>query len=74
MTVAAGDARVEIRDVLVGEMWLCAVQSNMAMIEDGKTEWLRIGGIADAKSVVRDSANPLLRQFEDDDLHSLNKK
>ena len=66
MLITAGEARVEIRDVLVGEVWLCAGQSNMAMTVDGKTEWLRIGGIAEAKDVVRDSANPLLRQFQVD--------
>jgi sialate O-acetylesterase len=66
MMVATGEARMEVHDVLVGEVWLCAGQSNMAMTVDGKTEWLRIGGIANAKDVVRDSANPLLRQFQVD--------
>ena len=55
-----------VRDVLVGEVWLCSGQSNMAMTVDGQTAWLRIGGIADAKAVVRDSANPLVRQFSVD--------
>lgn len=57
-------AKAEIRDVLVGEVWLCAGQSNMAMTVNGQTAWLRIGGIARAEEVVRDSANPLLRQFQ----------
>lgn len=52
-----------IRDVLVGEVWLCAGQSNMAMTVDGKTAWLHVGGVANAKEVVRESAHPLLRQF-----------
>jgi sialate O-acetylesterase len=60
----AGD-RV-LHNVLVGDVWLCAGQSNMAMTVDGQTAWLRIGGIADAKAVVRDSANPLVRQFSVD--------
>jgi sialate O-acetylesterase len=55
--------KVEVKDVLVGEVWLCAGQSNMAMTVDGQTKWLHVGGIANAKDVVRDSANPLLRQF-----------
>ncbi len=55
--------KVEVRDVVVGEVWLCAGQSNMAMTVDGPTKWLHVGGIANAKDVVRDSANPLLRQF-----------
>jgi sialate O-acetylesterase len=64
MTVSSrSGARVEIGDVLIGEVWLCAGQSNMAMTVDGQTKWLHVGGIADAKEVVRGSANPLLRQF-----------
>ncbi len=50
-------------NVLVGDVWLCSGQSNMAMSVDGPSKWLYIGGIANAKAVVRDSANPLLRQF-----------
>ncbi len=64
--VAMGERgrKVEVRDVVVGEVWLCAGQSNMAMTVDGPTKWLHVGaGIANAKDVVRDSANPLLRQF-----------
>ncbi len=49
--------------MVVGEVWLCAGQSNMAMTVDGPTKWLHVGGITNAKDVVRDSANPLLRQF-----------
>ena len=65
--VASAEAeRVTLHDVLIGEVWLCAGQSNMAMTVNGKTEWLRIGGIANAEEVVRDSANPLLRQFSVD--------
>lgn len=52
-----------IADVLVGEVWLCGGQSNMAMTVDGKTGWLHIGGVLDAKKVVAESANPRIRQF-----------
>jgi sialate O-acetylesterase len=64
LAVEAGEERVVVRDVLVGEVWLCSGQSNMAMTVDGKTAWLHVGGIADAKEVVRRSENPLLRQFK----------
>jgi sialate O-acetylesterase len=55
-----------VRDVLVGEVWLCAGQSNMAMTVDGKTGWLHIGGVLDAKRVVAESANPRVREFHVD--------
>jgi sialate O-acetylesterase len=62
-TVSSGEESISLRDVLVGEVWLCAGQSNMAMTVDGKTAWLHVGGIHDAKRVVETSADNLLRQF-----------
>jgi len=56
-------SRFTLHDVLVGDVWLCSGQSNMAMSMDGKTGWLYIGGVANAKEEVRNSTNPLLRQF-----------
>ena len=54
LSVAAGDKRVTIKDVLVGEVWICSGQSNMEFT---------VGGTHNAKEVI-DSANyPLLRQF-----------
>jgi sialate O-acetylesterase len=63
LTISAGTANISVNDVLVGEVWLCSGQSNMAMTVDGKTAWLHVGGIDDAKAVVKNSADPLLRQF-----------
>jgi len=68
MTVTASNLESEISnlkfaDVLVGDVWLCSGQSNMAMTMDGKTVWLFIGGVANAKEEVRRSPNPLIRQF-----------
>ena len=64
MTVAGSQGgRAVIHDILVGDVWLCSGQSNMAMTVDGRSAWLYIGGIANAKEEVRNSANPLLRQF-----------
>jgi sialate O-acetylesterase len=60
-TASGGERRVA--NVLVGEVWLCSGQSNMAMTVDGKNGWLYIGGIVDAKRVVAESTNPLIRQF-----------
>jgi len=56
-------APTKIGDVLIGDVWLCAGQSNMAMTVDGKTGWLHVGGIANAKKVVRESSNSQVRQF-----------
>ncbi len=63
LTVSSGSESICVRDVLVGEVWLCAGQSNMAMTVDGKTAWLHVGGINDAKKVVQNSADNLLRQY-----------
>jgi sialate O-acetylesterase len=63
LAVTCGTQRVTRTDLLIGEVWLCAGQSNMAMTVDGQTKWLHVGGIAHAKDVVRESANPLVRQF-----------
>ena len=60
---SSGGGMKTIADVLVGEVWLCGGQSNMAMTVDGKTAWLHIGGVLDAKKVVAESANPRIRQF-----------
>jgi sialate O-acetylesterase len=60
---SSGGGTKTVGDVLVGEVWLCGGQSNMAMTVDGKTGWLHIGGVLDAKKVVAESANPRIRQF-----------
>lgn len=43
-----------LSDVLVGEVWLCGGQSNM--------EW-NVGSTIDAEKVIKESANPKIRQF-----------
>ncbi len=62
-TVRTQKERIHLEDVVVGEVWLCSGQSNMAMTVNGDTKWLYVGGIAGAAEVVRNSSNPLLRQF-----------
>ena len=52
--VLEGANRVEIQDVLVGEVWICAGQSNMAFE-------LKLAEGADED--IAKSANPLLRHF-----------
>ncbi|MFC1498113.1 sialate O-acetylesterase, partial [Verrucomicrobiota bacterium] len=45
-------------DILVGEVWLCAGQSNMSAM-GGRTTWTRTGELADMPS----TPNPLVRLF-----------
>ncbi|MFC1499173.1 sialate O-acetylesterase [Verrucomicrobiota bacterium] len=45
-------------DILVGEVWLCAGQSNMSALGD-RTTWTRTGELADMSSFP----NPLVRLF-----------
>lgn len=53
--VVQGRNLITVRDVLVGEVWLCGGQSNM--------EW-PLRGTGGAAQEIAQSANPLLRQFK----------
>lgn len=50
-----GDNELRLADVLVGDVWLCAGQSNM--------QW-GLGGIIDGKEIVAASMNPQLRLLQ----------
>ena len=50
-----GNNKVEIDDVLVGEVWFCSGQSNMEM---------QVGGSKDSKQEVAASNNPRIRHFK----------
>jgi sialate O-acetylesterase len=50
----AGKNRIEYKDVLVGEVWVCSGQSNM--------EWT-LGGLPEAKDDIAAASDPLLRMF-----------
>ena len=52
LTVSSNGATVTASNVLIGEVWLCAGQSNM--------EW-PLAKTANAKSTIENSADPLLR-------------
>jgi sialate O-acetylesterase len=51
---------VAIKNVLIGDVWLCSGQSNMEM-PVGYVSWT--GGALNYEEEVRKSANPLIRQF-----------
>ena len=50
-----GKNEVRVADVIVGEVWLCVGQSNMEM---------KLGATKDAKEVISQTNNPLLRHFK----------
>lgn len=55
LNIAAGDQRVSIKNVLVGEVWICSGQSNM--------EW-SLRDTDQAKEAIAAANFPLIRQFK----------
>jgi sialate O-acetylesterase len=53
MTVS-GQNTLTLKNVLIGEVWICSGQSNMQM---------HVGGTADAAKAIAESANPKLRLY-----------
>jgi len=53
MTVA-GSNTITLKNVLIGEVWICSGQSNMGM---------RVQDCADARKAIADSANPKIRLY-----------
>lgn len=53
-----GQNTITIKDVLVGEVWHCAGQSNMGM---------KLSGVYDFDLVMKESEDPLLRHYRIDD-------
>jgi sialate O-acetylesterase len=49
-----GSNTIELKNVLVGEVWICSGQSNMEM---------GLGGCADAQKHIAESKNPMIRLF-----------
>src|SRR5690606_10680734 len=54
LRVTAGDESIVVRDVMVGEVWLCSGQSNMQMV---------VSAAADAKREIAAADFPGLRMF-----------
>jgi sialate O-acetylesterase len=54
LVLTAGDGKITLVDILVGDVWLASGQSNMA---------LRLGQVKGGREAVAASANPLLRFF-----------
>jgi len=55
-----GSSKVIINDVLLGEVWLCSGQSNMARIFRGNGKGEYVSG---SNKIVSQSTNPALRMF-----------
>ncbi len=54
MTISCQDKNLVVRDILVGEVWLCSGQSNMAMT---------VGGCLNFAQEKESANNPLIRHF-----------
>ena len=55
ITVRTKRAEIEVKDILVGQVWLCGGQSNM--------QWSAARGVADMKEELDKPMNPQLRLF-----------
>jgi sialate O-acetylesterase len=55
LTIAAGDERLRIRDVMVGDVWVCSGQSNM--------EWA-VAYSMDAAAEIAAAGDPRIRHFK----------
>lgn len=56
MTVRAGAETLEIKDLLLGDVWLCSGQSNM--------EWAMHQGVQGAEQAIARAAFPQIRHFK----------
>ncbi len=54
ITSSIGNQKAEIKNILIGEVWVCSGQSNMGMT---------VNGCENAKEEIEKSPNTLLRQF-----------
>jgi sialate O-acetylesterase len=54
LRIVAGDEKLELKDVLFGEVWLGSGQSNMAMA---------VGGVDNAQDEIASADYPLIRMF-----------
>ncbi len=57
--------RIEIEDVMIGEVWLCSGQSNMAMT---------VTGVNDAATEIATAVHPGIRMFTVKSVHSTEQK
>ncbi len=60
MTIS-GANKVEIKNLLVGEVWVCSGQSNMQFSVANKGEWQT--GLVNQEDVLKNAHDPLLRLF-----------
>lgn len=54
LRVVAGDKKIELKDIFLGEVWICSGQSNM--------EW-SVARCANAKEEIADANYPMIRMF-----------
>ena len=54
MKVSGEKNTIELKNILVGEVWVASGQSNM---------WMHMGAVANAKALLAQSVDPLLRLY-----------
>jgi len=65
--VVAADSEIRLRDVLVGEVWLCSGQSNM----EWKLRPGELGGVMQAAEEIAAASHPRVRHFDVENRASL---
>lgn len=69
ITLRDNDSKLLIKDVLVGEVWLCSGQSNMEMIVDSISKGY--SGVLDHEEVIEKANNPAICLFNVKNAHHI---
>lgn len=71
LTFASASDTVTVKNVMVGEVWLCSGQSNMEFPVGRKNEWQT--GMSTFESDIQDAEYPMIHLFKVDKVRSIDK-
>lgn len=71
LTFASASDTVTVKNVMVGEVWLCSGQSNMEFPVGRKNEWQT--GMSSFESDIQDAEYPMIHLFKVDKVRSIDK-